>query len=148
REINGLSLAIIQDGRIEADAYGVTSRGGPPVTTDTLFQAGSISKPVAAMGALRLVDQGTLALDADVNAALKSWQAPANHLPKTEKVTLRRPLTHPAGLTVHGFPGYDVTERMPSVAQVLDGAGNTPAVRVDAVPGSLARYSGGGYTVA
>jgi beta-lactamase family protein len=60
---------------------------------------------------------------------------------------LRRLLSHTAGLTVHGFPGYDVTERMPSTVQVLDGAGNTAPVRVDAVPYSLARYSGGGYTV-
>ena len=59
RQVNGLSLAIVQDGRIEARAYGVTSRGGAPVTDATLFQAGSISKPVAAMGALRLVEQGS-----------------------------------------------------------------------------------------
>src|SRR5262245_2887828 len=62
RQMNGLSLAIIQGGRIEARAYGVTSRGGAPVTTTTLFQAGSISKPVAAMGALKLVEQGLLTL--------------------------------------------------------------------------------------
>ena len=78
RQINGLSLAIIQDGKIEARAYGVTSRGGAPVTTATLFQAGSISKPVAAMGALRLVEQGALSLDEDVNAKLKSWKVPEN----------------------------------------------------------------------
>jgi CubicO group peptidase (beta-lactamase class C family) len=147
REINGLSLAVIHDGRIDARAYGVTSRGGAPVTTTTLFQAGSISKPVAAMGALRLVDQGLLSLDGDVNANLKTWKVPENEFTKTQKVSLRRLLSHTAGLTVHGFPGYDVQERMPSVAEVLDGKGNTAAVRVDVVPGSLSRYSGGGYTV-
>jgi CubicO group peptidase (beta-lactamase class C family) len=147
REINGLSLAIIQDGKIEARAYGVVSRGGPPVTTTTLFQAGSISKPVAAVGALRLVEQGKLSLDGDVNAQLKTWKVPENEFTRTEKVTLRRLLSHWAGLTVHGFPGYDVTERMPSVVEVLDGAGNTAPVRVDVVPGTLSRYSGGGYTV-
>lgn len=147
REINGLSLAIIQDGKIDARAYGVTSRSGAPVTTATLFQAGSISKPVAAMGALKLVEQGALSLGEDVNAKLKSWKVPENEFTRTEKVTLRALLSHTAGLTVHGFPGYDVTERMPSTAEVLDGKGNTEAVRVNIVPGSLARYSGGGYTV-
>jgi CubicO group peptidase (beta-lactamase class C family) len=147
RQINGLSLAVIQDGRIEARAYGVTARGGAPVTATTLFQAGSISKPVAATGALKLVELGKLTLDEDVNAKLKSWRVPANELTQTEKVTLRRLLSHSAGLTVHGFPGYAVTERMPSVVEVLDGAGNTAPIRVDVVPSSLWRYSGGGYTV-
>ena len=140
REINGLSLAIIQDGKIDARAYGVTSRGGAPVTTTTLFQAGSISKPVAAVGALRLVDQGALSLREDVNAKLKTWKVPENEFTRTEKVTLHALLSHTAGLTVHGFPGYDVTERMPSTVEVLDGKGNTTAVRVNAVPMSLARY--------
>ena len=147
RKIDGLSLAVIQDGRIDARAYGVTTRGGAPVTTATLFQAGSISKPVAAMGALRLVEQGALSLDEDVNAKLKSWKVPDNEFTQAQKVTLRRLLSHTAGLTVHGFPGYDVTERMPTVVQVLDGAGNTAPVRVDVLPGSIGRYSGGGYTV-
>ncbi len=148
RQVNGLSLAIIQDGRIaETRAYGVTARGGAPVTTATLFQAGSISKPVAAAGALRLVDQGKLALDENVNDKLKSWKVPDNQFTQTEKVTLRRLLSHTAGLTVHGFPGYDVNERMPTAVQVLDGAGNTAAIRVDVRPGSIWRYSGGGYTV-
>jgi CubicO group peptidase (beta-lactamase class C family) len=147
RQINGLSLAVIQNGRIEARAYGVISRGGAPVTTATLFQAGSISKPVAAVGSLKLVEQGTLSLDEDVNAKLKSWKVPENEFTRTEKVTLRRILSHTAGLTIHGFPGYDVSERLPSVAQVLDGTGNTPPVRVDVVPGTINRYSGGGYTV-
>jgi CubicO group peptidase (beta-lactamase class C family) len=146
-QINGLSIAVIQNGKIDARAYGVIATGGAAVTTTTLFQAGSISKPVAALGALRLVEQGRLSLDEDVNAKLKSWKVPENEFTKTEKVTLRRLLSHSAGLTVHGFPGYDVTARMPSVVEVLDGAGNTPPVRVNVVPGSISRYSGGGYTV-
>ena len=148
RQINGLSLAVIHDGRIDARAYGVTSRGGAPVTTATLFQAGSISKPVAAIGALRLVERGLLSLDGDVNTQLKTWKVPENDFTRGEKATLRRLLSHTAGLTVHGFPGYDVTERIPSVVEVLDGKGNTAPVRVNVVPGSLPRYSGGGYTVA
>jgi CubicO group peptidase (beta-lactamase class C family) len=145
--INGLSLAIIQKGRIDARAYGVTARSGVPVTATTLFQAGSISKPVAAMAALKLVELGKLSLDDDVNTKLTTWRIPENPFTTTQKVTLRRLLSHSAGLTVHGFPGYAVTERMPSVVEVLDGTGNTAPVRVDVEPGSLWRYSGGGYTV-
>ena len=78
------------------------------MTSRTLFQAGSISKPVAAAGALALVEQGKLALDEDVNQKLKTWKVPDNGFTKTEKVTLRRLMSHTAGLTVHGFPGYDV----------------------------------------
>jgi CubicO group peptidase (beta-lactamase class C family) len=149
RQIAGLSLAIVHEGRIvEARAYGTTTRNGKTaVTPRTLFQAGSISKPVAALGALRLVDSGKLSLDEDVNGKLISWRVPDNEFTTRERVTLRRLLSHMAGLTVNGFPGYEVPARVPSVPDILDGKGNTPAVRVDAVPGSIQRYSGGGYTV-
>jgi len=149
RQIVALSLAIVHEGRIvDARAYGTTARNGrTPITTSTLFQAGSISKPVSALGALRLVDHGKLSLDEDVNKKLKSWRVPDNEFTRTERVTLRRLLTHMAGLTGRGFPGYDITERIPSVPEVLDGKGNTDPVRVDAIPGSVQRYSGGGYTV-
>jgi CubicO group peptidase (beta-lactamase class C family) len=149
RQIVGLSLAIVHNGRIaEARAYGTTTRNGKtPVTPATLFQAGSISKPVSALGALTLVEAGRLSLDEDVNGKLKSWRVPDNEFTTRERVTLRRLLTHTAGLTVTGFPGYDVTARVPSVPDILDGKGNTPVVRVDLIPGSVQRYSGGGFTV-
>jgi CubicO group peptidase (beta-lactamase class C family) len=151
RNVRGVSLAIIVDGRIAlARAYGVTDDGSKaPVTTTTLFQAGSISKPVAALGALHLVDAGRLTLDGDVNATLTSWKVPESRFTGAEKVTLRRLLSHTAGLTVHGFPGYDVSEPMPTLSQVLDGAPptNTAPIRVDTTPGAIWRYSGGGFTV-
>ncbi len=151
RAVHGLSLAIIKDGTIAvARAYGVVDDSTKaPVTTSTLFQAGSISKAVAALGALHLVEKGTLALDADVNAKLTRWKVPENKFTATEKVTLRRLLSHTGGLTVHGFPGYDVSGPMPTLVQVLDGAppANTAPIRVDTTPGAIWRYSGGGYTV-
>jgi CubicO group peptidase (beta-lactamase class C family) len=150
-KVPGVSVAVINDGAIEwARGYGVLETGGPlPVTVHTRFQAASISKSVAAMAALRLVQDGSLALDEDVNAKLKSWKVPENDLTKQQKVTLRRLLSHSAGLTVHGFPGYAADAPVPTLAQVLDGVkpANTEAVRVDILPGSLWRYSGGGYTV-
>ena len=151
RQIPGLSLAIIDHGQIvKAKGYGVTERGEEsPVTPSTLFQAGSISKPVSAMGALRLVEQGKLELDQDVNARLVTWKVPENEFTKEKKVCLRGLLSHTAGLTVHGFPGYSVDGPVATLVQVLDGAkpANTPPIRVDIAPGSRWRYSGGGYSV-
>jgi len=151
RQIPGLSLAIIQNEEIvAARTYGVIERGGTaPVTTSTLFQAGSISKSVTALAALRLVEQGRLALDSNVNSTLRSWKVPDNQFTAREKVTLRRILSHTAGLTVHGFPGYATDDAMPTLVQVLNGVkpANTDAIRVDTIPGSTWRYSGGGYTV-
>jgi CubicO group peptidase (beta-lactamase class C family) len=151
RQVPGLSLAVIQNGEIvKAKGYGVTERGGKSaVTSSTLFQAGSISKPVAAVGALRLVGQGKLELDQDVNARLTTWKVPENEFAREKKVTLRGLLSHTAGLTVHGFPGYAADEPVATLVQVLDGAkpANTQPIRVDIVPGSRWRYSGGGYTV-
>jgi CubicO group peptidase (beta-lactamase class C family) len=151
RQIPGLSIAIIEGGKIvKAHGYGVTEKGGSTaVTPSTLFQAGSVSKSVAALGALHLVSQGKLALDEDVNQKLLSWKVPSNEFTADNKVTLRGLLSHSAGLTVHGFPGYASDAAVPTVVQVLDGAkpANTAPVRVDFTPGSKWRYSGGGYTV-
>jgi CubicO group peptidase (beta-lactamase class C family) len=151
RRIPGLSLAIVDGGKIVSSrAYGVTDRGSNrPVTLNTVFQAGSISKSVAAFGALHLVEEGKLALDTDVNATLKSWKLPASTFTATKPVTLRGILSHTAGLTVHGFPGYDADSTMPTLVQVLNGTAptNTAAIRNDIEPGTRWRYSGGGYTI-
>ena len=146
-----LSVAVIDGYKIAwAKAYGTTEWGGTtPVTTNTLFQAGSISKPVAATGMLALVQAGKLSLDEDVNLKLKTWKVPENEFTKEQKVTLRRLASHTAGLTVHGFPGYDVEEKVPTLVQIFNGEkpANTEAIRVDFVPGTQERYSGGGVTI-
>jgi CubicO group peptidase (beta-lactamase class C family) len=148
--VPGISVAVIEDGRVVwARAYGLADRAtGRAATPETMFQAASISKPVAASAALALVDQGVLDLDRPVNEQLTSWQVPAHDF--AEAVTLRRLLTHTAGLTVHGFPGYRADAPLPTPIQVLNGAApaNTAAVRVDLQPGSRWRYSGGGIIVA
>jgi CubicO group peptidase (beta-lactamase class C family) len=146
--IPAVSLAVVRDGVLAWEhAWGVATAGRPdPVTPRTLFQAGSISKPVAALCALRLVAQGRLDLDADVNQHLVSWKVPANH-GWQPRVTVRQLLSHTAGLTVHGFPGYPPGQPVPSLLEVLDGQGNTPPVRVGTIPGLQFSYSGGGYCV-
>lgn len=149
--VEGVSVAVIRDGEIRwARAWGLADReGSKPATTETLFQAGSISKPVAAAAVLRLVEEGKLALDEPVNTYLTSWRLPDNDLTQQEPVTIRRLMSHTAGTTVHGFPGYAAWEDVPTVPQVLDGASpaNTAPVRVDLLPGSRVRYSGGGTTI-
>ncbi|MEM7244438.1 MAG: serine hydrolase [Acidobacteriota bacterium] len=149
---SAVSIAVIHD--FEAVAYrvhGLADREtGEKATRRTLFQAASISKSVAAFGALKMVEQGQLSLDTDINDTLKSWRLPDNEHTKDNKVTLTHLLAHTGGLTVHGFPGYAVGEDIATTVQVLDGSGpaNTSPVRVDKVPGESYRYSGGGYTIA
>jgi CubicO group peptidase (beta-lactamase class C family) len=149
--VPGVSIAVIEDGAIAwTRGYGVAEAGAVrAITPETLFQAASISKPVAATAALRLVQDGRLSLDENVNRYLKSWHLPDNEFTKQEKVTLRRLLSHSAGLTVHGFPGYETGAPLPSIPQILDGEkpANTAAVRVETVPGTRFNYSGGGITI-
>src|SRR5262249_27971513 len=83
---------------------------------------------------------------ADVNEQLRSWRVPANG-DWQPIITLRQLLSHAAGVTVHGFPGYAVGIPVPTVPALLDGAGNTPPVRVNLLPGLHFRYSGGGTTI-
>jgi CubicO group peptidase (beta-lactamase class C family) len=101
------------------------------------------------LGALHLVEQGKLSLDENVNAKLHSWSVPENRLTKNHAVTLRLILSHSAGLTVHGFSGYPVGGPIPSLVQILDGRppANSAPIRVDLIPGSQWRYSGGAFVV-
>ncbi len=132
-----------------AQGFGVASVGGAAVAAETVFQAGSISKPVAAMAALKLVQDGKLKLDADVNTELTSWKLPDAPVAAGKPVTLRMLLTHTGGTTVHGFPGYAAGEAVPTLVQVLNGEkpANTAAIRIEAAPGTKWNYSGGGFTI-
>ena len=147
--IAGVSIAMINRGQIEwARGYGMAdSSENKSVTTETMFLAGSISKPVAAIRAQQLKEEGLINLDSNVNNYLLSWRLPENRFTKKEKVTTRRILNHTAGLTVWGFPGYDKGDTIPSVPGVLDGKGNTDSIRVYKEPGESWMYSGGGYTI-
>ena len=148
--VPGVSVAVLHEGALEwARGFGSVAIGGPAVTSETLFQAGSISKPVSAVAALALVQAGQLDLDADVNSVLKSWKIPANSFSGESKVTLRRLLNHSAGISVSGFPGYAADKPVPSLIDVLNGTppANTRPIIVDYVPGTRFQYSGGGYTI-
>lgn len=152
RQTPGCGVAVIEGGRLAwARGYGATTAGTADraaVAADTIFQACSISKPVAALAAHRLVQAGRLELDLDVNAYLTSWQIPANGAWRPT-VTLRHLLSHTAGLTYCWYPGYPRGSALPSTLDTLRGAtpANTPPVRVTAVPGTQFRYSGSHFSV-
>lgn len=145
-----VSVAIIHDGVVEwARGYGMIERGQPiPVTAETIFQACSISKHVAMVGVLRLVQQGLLDLDTDVNDYLTSWHIPRNGIWQPS-LTLRQLLAHTAGLSYTWYRGFARGAPTPTLVQVLDGQppANTPPVRVVLLPGSQFRYSGSHYSV-
>lgn len=149
--VSGVGIAVVDGGRVTWErGYGVLRKGaGDPVVATTLFQAASIGKAVTALTTLILAERGALDLDENVNRLLKSWQLPDNRHTREEPVTVRRILSHTAGLTVHGFGGYTPEQPLPSVLEILDGTGpaNNQPVRVEIPPGSRFRYSGGGYVV-
>lgn len=146
----GVSIAVINDGKIEwARGFGLRDEKNDSVDINTLFMAGSVSKPIFALAVMRLKEKEIIDLDKDVNEYLKTWQVPPVKDWKP-KITLRQLLGHTAGVTVGGFEGYSITDTIPTIQQTLNGeppANNHP-VRVNILPGSVLRYAGGGTTVA
>lgn len=143
-----VSLAVIDHGRIVyARAYSSDSQSD--INEDSLFQSASIGKSVSAYGALLLVDGKKIELDKNVNKYLNSWRIPDNSYTATQKVTLRNILDMTSGLSVSGFAGNSVGDRLPTLQQILNGQppAENPPVRVIFVPGSRYYYSGGSYEV-
>ena len=149
--VPAISIITIHQGKIDwVKAYGVRKFGSPEkVDSLTLFQAASVSKPVSAVVALRLVDKGELSLDEDINHKLKSWKVPTTEFTKNKGITLRQLLSHSAGLPMHGVPEFEPDAEIPSLIQILDGNwyGATESVRPVTEPGKEYRYSGGGYII-
>ncbi len=149
--VNGVSIAFIKDYKMEwARGFGwADSAEQKPVTTATLFQAASISKSLNGVGVLKLVQDGKLDLSSDINEYLKSWRFPYDTVSKGKKITTANLLSHTAGLTISGFPGYEMGVSLPTRPQILDGVtpANTKSVRSAFEPGLKYQYSGGGTTI-
>jgi CubicO group peptidase (beta-lactamase class C family) len=138
------SIALIDRGEIAfARAFGESA------TPDTLYQAASLSKFVAAIGAMRLVEEGTLELDQDVNEALTSWRIPPSDFDRERKVNSRGLLSMTAGIGVPGFLGYEPGAPLPALTEILNGTppANSAPITLVKQPGTYA-YSGGGYEIA
>lgn len=151
-DVPGISVAVIHNGKLAwARGWGFRDAANcAPVTPETAFQAASISKVVTAMLALRLVEQGKIGLDRDINETLRSWQLPKDAKLAPDGVTLRELLSHTAGLGVHGFAGYLPDAPLPTAVQILDGVSpsNSEPVRSALPAGGQYQYSGGGYVLA
>lgn len=149
--VPAVSIAAIRNGQIDwARAYGVTSLGGPQATTHTLFGAASMSKPVTAVGVLKLVEEGKVDLDTEANHYLKRWKIPDNEFTREKKVTVRELLNHTSGIGTHNGALYDLGQPIPTFLQQLSGEkpAKTPPVQVEeAVPGTKFAYANGGYLV-
>lgn len=149
--VPGVAIAVLRDGKLVHSAgYGTREVGTQAaVNADTLFSVGSVSKVVTAATSLRLVADGTLALDRDIATYLRSWKVPATPSVPASQLTLRMLMSHTAGLGVHGFADYLPGEPLPTLLQTLDGiapAKNKP-VRLIHTPGERGDYSGGGVMV-
>ena len=148
-QVPGVGIAVGHlSGQVWAAGYGVTGgETSTPVTERTTFAACSISKHVAAFGALRLVQDGVLDLDTDIREYLTSWQL-LDRAGRQPTITVRQLLAHTAGLSDTWYRGYPA-DRVPSLSQVLDGSGptTTAPVRATLLPGSRFRYSGSHYCV-
>jgi CubicO group peptidase (beta-lactamase class C family) len=157
-KVPGISFALVDEGALSwARGCGLAEAGtSRQVTPGTIFQAASISKPLTALVALRLAQDGLLDLDVDVNDMLHSWKVPRSKYTQPQldgthpRVTMRGLLSHTAGISIFGYLGYPAGSPLPSLQQILRGEppATTKPVKVMQLPGKEVRYSGGGYVVA
>ena len=150
-QVPAFSVAVIRAGRLDWSAsWGVQAAGAAAVDCDSLFQAGSLAKPVTVLAALRMKAAGRLDFDLPIERYLSSYRLPEGKQSPEQPVTLRHLFSHTAGLTPGGYAGYAQGQALPNELQILraEPPSNSPKLEVLAPPGEALRYSGGGYTLA
>lgn len=140
---NSLSLAVVRNYKISE-----TIAVGMDITPHTRFQAASISKMVFTLAVLRLVSEGKISLEDDVNRYLGGTTL-TDRDGNPARVNVRQILSHTAGLGVHGFDGYPVGSVLPTTSQIIAGEPpcNSPKVCCEYDPDEHWVYSGGGFMV-
>ena len=150
--VPGVSVAVIKDFKIDwAKGYGVADvETDARVDTETMFQAASVSKPVAAMAVLKAVQDGLFGLDDDINDILTSWRLDGGDMTAERPVTPRSLTSHTSGLgDAFGFPGYDPDVELPTLVQIFEGhkPSNVRKLFMERPPYQAFEYSGGGVTL-
>jgi len=148
-KVPGLALAIIKNGElIIKKGYGYADVDqNKVVNSKTGFNIGSISKMFTAWGIMKLVEEGELNLDTPASHYISTWKLPSSEF-DASKVTIRNLLQHTAGLSVHGYNGYQTKNELTSITKSLSGTFNPDeTVKLIMAPESKWQYSGGGYTV-
>lgn len=147
-KVPGLALTVIHKGEIIiTKGYGFSDvSGGEKVSTKTGFNIGSMSKMFTAWGIMKLVEEKKINLDSPVSNYISRWKLPSSEY-NSKKVTIRNLLQHTAGLSVHGYNGYESKEELSSLTDCLLGKTNIEEeVKLIMEPESKWQYSGGGYT--
>jgi len=151
-KVPGLSIAVIKDYKIDwAKSYGLADTTKKiPVTTETMFSAGSIIKFLMAVTALKMVENGQIELEKPINNYLTSWKIAENDYTKKTPITLRMLLSHSAGTSQTSYFGFKPTQPLPTIVEILSGAkiSETRPVVVNSEPNKEFRYSGGGSIIA
>ena len=150
--VSAVSIAVIKNNKIDwSSAHGVTTAGtSAKVTCRTVFQAASLSKPIAMMGALKMAEKGVIDLDKNIQSYLTDFQLPQGKQTSDNPVTFRNILNHTSGLNSGGYWGYGQDEAIPSDLDIVKGVTptNSDPLAVLAPPATQLRYSGAGYTLA
>lgn len=147
-KIPGASISIIENSHIKwVGTFGYKDVSNKSkMDRDTVFQVASISKPLTALGIMKLVEQGKIDLDAPIDQYVTRWKIPESSYDK-KQVTIRRLLSHTSGLSNGGgYHGYSPHKGLPSIEASLDGIkGKAKPVKLIGKPGTKYNYSGGGY---
>lgn len=143
--ITGAAAGAIVDGRVIWRARaGSRTEAGDLVTGRTAFNLGSVSKPLAGWTVMTLVQEGAIDIDGPAASYLSRWSIPDGGF-DSSAVTVRRLLQHTAGLSVHGYGGYEPGDVRP--ADIVELSQRHYPVQIIAAPGEHRIYSGGGYSV-